>query len=841
MSGLRPDHQSPHHVAQQIRRDKLRVQNISHHPQSQDFPNNLEQFNLDLLQVRNVRNAHNMLDDEPHPPPPGVYSSQVSNFLSTPLNPLEYHELATVAAAEQPSSSCSRVMMHQSELRSLGNWRSSANSNQGCDWFVNYASGSSSMANNESNNPNTTTHLATEMNNVSYNQHYEKPSCFNEFTDVIANREIQKQLGGGVLHHPSSSSSLSPFYQNTLQDIVKSASISAQGSDSMASLMQQPGHGIWVGDGSGLDLHPSYGNQPNQFRCAGGNPWTNRTVDNALRWNSSPLGFIDKKDDEHSGRPLMSNSNPQSLSLSLSSNSQSKTSVSQFEQVSASDDLQCKDPQYMKYVRAFMKPSIVSRDSGKSPQDPVGVPSSTSYRNVGPLGPFTGYATILKSSRFLKSAQQLLDEFCRISSPRFSKSRDVTQRLSGEASASTSTDVITVDNQTEAAAKEGSNSGSSSSMFHGANENKADWGTGSGSCLSPRPDYQQKKARLLFMQEEVTRRYRQYHQQMQMVVSSFESVAGLSSATPYISLALKSVSRHFKCLKNSISDQLKHISEVLGEDFSVPRTSTCGKDDTSSMGRLSCMDQSFQKNKSGRGGTGLVEPQQHVWRPQRGLPEHSVAILKAWLFEHFLHPYPTDTDKHMLATQTGLSRNQVSNWFINARVRVWKPMVEEIHMLETKGTTGANKNNNNNHPGTENERACVNEDGSSSQQHRVMEGTQSKFDMHSLIPENQQQSHQCMELEMESTTNEEQWSQEKRSKLECEMSSTSMDEGSLMMGFMPYSRRDHQVGGLGSVSLTLGLRHGVEAVVQNQQQQQQLQEEQLRRHFGGHMIHDFVG
>ena len=28
--------------------------------------------------------------------------------------------------------------------------------------------------------------------------------------------------------------------------------------------------------------------------------------------------------------------------------------------------------------------------------------------------------------------------------------------------------------------------------------------------------------------------------------------------------------------------------------------------------------------------------------------------------------------------------NQVSNWFINARVRLWKPMVEEIHMLETR-------------------------------------------------------------------------------------------------------------------------------------------------------------
>lgn len=25
---------------------------------------------------------------------------------------------------------------------------------------------------------------------------------------------------------------------------------------------------------------------------------------------------------------------------------------------------------------------------------------------------------------------------------------------------------------------------------------------------------------------------------------------------------------------------------------------------------------------------------------------------------------------------------QVSNWFINARVRLWKPMVEEVHSLE---------------------------------------------------------------------------------------------------------------------------------------------------------------
>lgn len=190
---------------------------------------------------------------------------------------------------------------------------------------------------------------------------------------------------------------------------------------------------------------------------------------------------------------------------------------------------------------------------------------------------------------------------------------------------------------------------------------------------------------------------------MQIVVSSFESVAGLSSATPYIPMALKSVSKHFRCLKNSISDQLKRISEALGDDLSIPLTTstTSTKADTNMAKMIRCMDQSFLKNNNpGSGTTELVEPQQHVWRPQRGLPERAVAILKAWLFEHFLHPYvnlslllvscsvtlfyflfipkrhldwiivaflalnfffsyPTDTDKHMLASQTGLSRNQV--------------------------------------------------------------------------------------------------------------------------------------------------------------------------------------
>ncbi|KAF0901836.1 hypothetical protein E2562_006465 [Oryza meyeriana var. granulata] len=78
---------------------------------------------------------------------------------------------------------------------------------------------------------------------------------------------------------------------------------------------------------------------------------------------------------------------------------------------------------------------------------------------------------------------------------------------------------------------------------------------------------------------------------------------------------------------------------------------------------------------------------QQSWRPQRGLPEKSVAVLKAWMFENFLRPYPKDSEKDMLAARSGLSRSQVSNWFINARVRLWKPMIEDMYE-ELKKTGG---------------------------------------------------------------------------------------------------------------------------------------------------------
>ena len=59
-------------------------------------------------------------------------------------------------------------------------------------------------------------------------------------------------------------------------------------------------------------------------------------------------------------------------------------------------------------------------------------------------------------------------------------------------------------------------------------------------------------------------------------------------------------------------------------------------------------------------------------------------ILSEWLYENFYptetrkRPIPTKAEKRMLAKKTGLTQTQVTDWFVNARARLWKPRVEGI-------------------------------------------------------------------------------------------------------------------------------------------------------------------
>lgn len=112
---------------------------------------------------------------------------------------------------------------------------------------------------------------------------------------------------------------------------------------------------------------------------------------------------------------------------------------------------------------------------------------------------------------------------------------------------------------------------------------------------------------------------------MQDVVASFEYVAGFGNAAPYANLALKAMSKHFRCLKSAITDQLQ-----LNKDQGNPK-----RDE--GFSRLSNKDGATYGQRP-FSGSGYFDHQQPVWRPQRGLPERAVTVLRAWLFDHFLHP-----------------------------------------------------------------------------------------------------------------------------------------------------------------------------------------------------------
>lgn len=92
-------------------------------------------------------------------------------------------------------------------------------------------------------------------------------------------------------------------------------------------------------------------------------------------------------------------------------------------------------------------------------------------------------------------------------------------------------------------------------------------------------------------------------------------------------------------------------------------------------------DDDDKKSSGGGDGTDGPATASGTKKSRRELPPHTVAILKGWMLspEHVKHPYPTDEDKQTLLKKTGINMKQLTNWFTNARKRIWKPMMRREH------------------------------------------------------------------------------------------------------------------------------------------------------------------
>lgn len=66
-------------------------------------------------------------------------------------------------------------------------------------------------------------------------------------------------------------------------------------------------------------------------------------------------------------------------------------------------------------------------------------------------------------------------------------------------------------------------------------------------------------------------------------------------------------------------------------------------------------------------------------KKRSNLPKQSTNILFQWLLANLDHPYPNSREKADLIRKTGLTSQQLSNWFINARRRKINSLKEKNH------------------------------------------------------------------------------------------------------------------------------------------------------------------
>nr|CAH8839717.1 unnamed protein product [Trichobilharzia regenti] len=107
---------------------------------------------------------------------------------------------------------------------------------------------------------------------------------------------------------------------------------------------------------------------------------------------------------------------------------------------------------------------------------------------------------------------------------------------------------------------------------------------------------------------------------------------------------------------------------------------------------------------SGGGGVGsgaLFSIRRAVGLSRTNLPFPARKRLFGWLVDHLREPYPSEEEKMMLAMETGLSRTTVNNWFINARRRYVKPLMQgrlvlQSGVFKTVSNDNCSGSNNNN-------------------------------------------------------------------------------------------------------------------------------------------------
>ncbi|CAA7387733.1 unnamed protein product [Spirodela intermedia] len=102
----------------------------------------------------------------------------------------------------------------------------------------------------------------------------------------------------------------------------------------------------------------------------------------------------------------------------------------------------------------------------------------------------------------------------------------------------------------------------------------------------------------------------------------------------------------------------------------------CGRGRELAEDRQQAMGRDLKNNLLKRYGEHLCSLKQELSKKKNKkgkLPKEARQKLLIWWELHYSWPYPSESEKAALEESTGLTQNQISNWFINQRKRHWKP------------------------------------------------------------------------------------------------------------------------------------------------------------------------
>lgn len=132
-----------------------------------------------------------------------------------------------------------------------------------------------------------------------------------------------------------------------------------------------------------------------------------------------------------------------------------------------------------------------------------------------------------------------------------------------------------------------------------------------------------------------------------------------SSLDTLTSVAQQSFGLGLKQMDQQQQQQSVHQVQPLGMGFQPLSRAHASSVSSNSSTSSSSSSQSSSKSS-------LKDSQR---KKRSNLPKKSTSILMAWLNDNISHPYPNSKEKLDLIRKTGLTPQQLSNWFINARRR----------------------------------------------------------------------------------------------------------------------------------------------------------------------------